>query len=164
MKQLIYLLLFTILSSGLVSCEDNRMQSMVEDKIYLLKSGFQVVEIYNSKESSFDIVVCKAGIGISEAKVVLSVNEQLLTDYNTTNGTSYKLLPSTHYALQSTEELMSSKDSRVFFHVTFDTQKIIDIQSDKEVEYVLPFILEETTSLSVDSLKSTILLAPKIED
>ncbi|MFQ9020463.1 MAG: DUF1735 domain-containing protein [Parabacteroides merdae] len=106
-----YLLWFMLLVMS--SCnQDYLNEYMVEDKIYLNEAGLNTPTIFNW--GTYDLtMICmyikeaREGQG---AKVRLVVDETVLSDYNKTNGTSYKMMPKGGYVLKDAELSFGKED------------------------------------------------------
>lgn len=162
MKPKISFLYLFLLSLGLFSCEDNRMDGIIDDKIYLLRNNLQVEPIFDFGTSTYDIVACKSGVLAKDANLVLTINEQLISNYNQVNGTSYKLLPASCYEIQSASCYMATKETKGLFKIVLNTTAIVALEGYDNVQYVLPCSVNAENNIEVDSLKSIILIAPQI--
>ena len=111
-----YLLWFMLLVMS--SCnQDYLNEYMVEDKIYLNEAGLNTPTIFNWGTYTYDLYVIKGGKGGQGAKVRLVVDETVLSDYNKTNGTSYKMMPKGGYVLKDAELSFGKEDYRKAFKI-----------------------------------------------
>ena len=64
MKNLIIKIIMVVTSiSFFIACEDNRMDGMVKDKVYLVQSGVQEVYVNYRDFADYTVTVYKSGIG-----------------------------------------------------------------------------------------------------
>lgn len=131
----------TLTLAMLYGCEDSRMHNMVEDSVYLLKKGFVRENIALWKTSDMVLPVIKGGVGQSDASVRLKIDEQLLSDYNTENGTDYKMLPSDCYTLNRDILDFADGDYEKSFVFNLNLDKVRELNKTPD-EYVLPCALE----------------------
>ena len=124
------------------SCKDDRLENMVDDKVYVLKSGLNEVEIEKQGSYTYSLYVIKSGVGRQEFDVQLSINESVLNSYNQMNETEYVLLPSQYYKLTTDSKFIGKEDYRTPFDIVLDTEAILDLQMNSEIEYALPFELK----------------------
>ena len=59
--------------SFFIACEDNRMDGMVKDKVYLVQSGVQEVYVNYRDFADYTVTVYKSGIGEQTANVSIEV-------------------------------------------------------------------------------------------
>lgn len=76
--------------SFFIACEDNRMDGMVKDKVYLVQSGVQEVYVNYRDFADYTVTVYKSGIGEQTANVSIEVDEETLKVYNEEENTSLK--------------------------------------------------------------------------
>ena len=141
-----------------VSCEDNRLDGMVEDQIYLLNHDFFNVDVFNFGEFTSNVVVCKGGIGQSSAEVELLVDQTLISRHNNNFGTSYQMLPSNCYTLSATKLLFETKDVRQVVTVTYNTKAIGDLP-DRD-SYIIPLQMKVGEGIDFDQDKQVLLIRP----
>lgn len=69
MKNLIIKIIMVVTSiSFFIACEDNRMDGMVKDKVYLVQSGVQEVYVNYRDFADYTVTVYKSGIGEQNGK------------------------------------------------------------------------------------------------
>ncbi|RHJ95294.1 BT_3987 domain-containing protein [Parabacteroides bouchesdurhonensis] len=162
MKHIIkYIFCLGLLVNILTSCEDTRLDGMVDDKTYLLTSGFQELKIYNFGSVTYKFAIYKSGIGSSEAHLTFKADEETLAEYNQANNTDYKLLPSDMYSMP-TNCTIAKEEERIYVEVNFDTQKIMDLQGKKQSSYIIPIKMISNNGIEIESGKNMIILAPII--
>ena len=148
----------------LCSCEDTRLDGMSPDQVYIVQSGVQNIFVDSRDFADFTVTVYKSGLGVTSGKVGLSVDTQLLEEYNAAHGTSFELLPETCYTLSRTSR--NFKASTVSFNctVTFDGAILARYCTSGEKKYVLPLrVHSENEELGVIEDKSGVLLIPVLE-
>ncbi len=104
------------------SCEDSRMHNMVDDKVYILKSGFVEEDIFTDN-SPYHFYVVKSGITGMEAAVELVIDEEPMLIYNYNNNTNYKMLPEDTYTIESSVINFGPNDYKKSFPIVFNTEK-----------------------------------------
>ena len=145
----------------LESCEDNRMENMTKDKIYLINSGLQPIQIYNFGTCDYDLAIYKSGYGTEEASLEFSTDPGLLTTYNEANGTNYQLLPSNCYSVAlNTMNLPEAKVSGKY-KIVFNTTEILKIQ-DGVNQFLLPIRMNALNSIELKDSKTNVLLLPTV--
>ena len=162
MKKILSIFYLGVLLLILNGCEDNRMNWMVDDKVYFINNDFQKEAIFNTGSATYRAAIYKSGVGQQPAEVSIVVDESLLSTYNEENGTQYKALPSAMYTMPATCSL-SKDEERTYLEIKFDTQKIIDLQGEEVSEYVLPIRLKSENGIAIDETKSVLLLAPVVD-
>ncbi len=130
------LLSFTILFLG---CEDNRLNDIVDDKVYLLESGLNEKDVFNIQDYTYHLTVIKGGIGQQSGTLKLVVDENILSAFNEENGTEYQLLPSDFYQITTQDLVLGEKDYKVFFEIGMNTEGIKELQTQSGVQFVIPF-------------------------
>lgn len=145
------------------SCEDNRLDDMAEDQIYLVKSGLQQAQVYNFGSYDFELTVYKSGYGSKEATLEFSTDQTMLNSYNESNGTSYQILPSNCYSFKSNMLNMSSSTLSDKYIVTFNTEEVLKLQLAGG-QYVLPLKMKAVNDISLKEAKTDVLLIPEVSE
>ena len=87
MKHIIsYVIVILVAVALLQSCEDNRMDNIPNDKIYLINAGLQQAQIYNFGTYEYDLPLYKSGLGSTEASLEFLIDPTLLAAYNQSNS------------------------------------------------------------------------------
>ncbi|MCW3788965.1 DUF1735 domain-containing protein [Plebeiibacterium sediminum] len=146
MKSKIYYLLFAI--SLLSACNSDLMNPipLIEINPGFKSPGYQQVELVSLNNSENYSINYKRVYGISrELTMSLAEDPTVLNDYNTTNGTDYKLLTSDYYSAPSSVTF-DVKSNSVDFDVEIESNKIFDMAGSIEEasKYVIP--LKATTN------------------
>lgn len=136
-RKIIYFILL-ICPLFIISCEDSRFDTIVDDKVYIMHSGLREIEISNSGQYTYSLYVIKSGIGKQAVNVQLAINESILNSYNENNGTDFSLLPEQYYKIAVREKNIEKDEYQVPFEIVFDTNAILELQADSEKKYVLP--------------------------
>lgn len=147
----------------LESCEDNRLDNMDSDKIYLVKSGLQQATVYNFGTCDYGVSVYKSGYGTEEANLEFTITPALLAEYNLTNGTNYLELPSNCYSVESNQITVSPKTLSANFDIAFNTTEILKLQ-DAGAGYVLPLQMKALNNIELVDSKSNVLLMPNVAE
>lgn len=130
------LLSFTILFTG---CEDNRLNDIVDDKVYLLEHGLNEQQVFNMQDYTYHLTVMKSGVGQQSGTLKLVTDENILTTYNEENGTEYQLLPSEYYEITTQDLALGKKDYRLSFEISMNAESIKEHQAQNEEQFVIPF-------------------------
>ncbi len=150
----------------LISCdEDYRLNNMVDDQVYLLKSGITTEKMFLVDNYLYDVFVIKSGVGQQAVDLELRINPNLLNQYNDDSKTDYLLLPENFYSIKKRNVQMQVDDYKSSFQIQFDLPKILDLQQGTGKQYILPCeikVLNSTVKIA-DSTKSYSLILPVIE-
>ena len=122
--------------------------------------------IFNWGTYTYDLYVIKGGKGFQGAKVRLTVDETVLSDYNKVNGTSYKMMPKEGYALKETELSFGKEDYRKAFKIDFNPEIILSWDKKADNQYVLPCRMQiiDNSIVAADETKMSVLLYPKVSE
>ncbi len=137
-----FMLLFLGFTTLFFSCEDNRRVDIVEDKVYLLESGFNEQEMLNMDSYIHHVMVIKSGIGTQSGTVKLVVDENIVDSYNEEHGTQYQVVPSNLYEISTSDIVFNKQDYRVPFEVRMNAPAIRELQKENSEEYVIPIRAE----------------------
>lgn len=103
MRNLIIRIIMVVTSiSFFIACEDNRMDGMVKDKVYLVQSGVQEVYVNYRDFADFTITIYKSGIGEQAVNASIEIDEEILKVYNEKENTSFEVLPDVCYSISKT--------------------------------------------------------------
>lgn len=159
----IYLLVLGLFAFLCASCDDNRMNGMVNDKVYIVQSGEQEVFVNARDFADFVLTIYKSGIGTKAADVTLSVDEQYLEDFNTQNGTNLQLLEEYCYEISKNQFSFSSSDVEKFSTITFDGALIKRNQELGVRKFALPLKIDVAGGVDTDYQSSHVLIVPILE-
>ena len=152
MKNLIIKIIMVVTSiSFFIACEDNRMDGMVKDKVYLVQSGVQ--EVY----------VNYRDFGEQTANVSIEVDEETLKVYNEEENTSFEIIPDVCYSISKTNFDFSTSTVSYKSLITFDGDIIKRYQQRGEKKYVLPLKLHVDGNVDVNETSSRMILIPILE-
>ncbi len=141
-----------------VGCEENRLNDIVDDALYLAKSGVQQVTVFNRGLDTLEVQVIKSGVGRQRAQLKIEIDPTLLHKYNSMLSEPYELLGDDVYSLISTTIEMTSNDYRVPFKFMLDTDKLADALSEgKKLAlpcrvYVVGSPIEKAEGASMETL------------
>ncbi len=152
MKSKIYYLLFAICM--LSACNSDLMNPipLIEINPGFKSPGYQQVELVSLNNSENYSINYKRVYGISrELTMSLAEDESVLNDYNTTNGTDYKLLTSDYYSAPSSVTF-DVKSNSVDLDVEIESNKIFEMAGSVEEasKYVIPLKASTTETKGVD--------------
>ena len=143
--------------SFFIACEDNRMDGMVKDKVYLVQSGVQEVYVNYRDFADYTVTVYKSGIGEQTANVSIEVDEETLKVYNEEENTSFEIIPDVCYSISKTNFDFSTSTVSYKSLITFDG----DISDEKK--NVLPLKLHVDGNVDVNETSSRMILIPILE-
>ena len=157
MKNLIIKIIMVVTSiSFFIACEDNRMDGMVKDKVYLVQSGVQEVYVNYRDFADYTVTVYKSGIGEQTANVSIKV-------YNEEENTSFEIIPDVCYSISKTNFDFSTSTVSYKSLITFDGDIIKRYQQRGEKKYVLPLKLHVDGNVDVNETSSRMILIPILE-
>ncbi|MDR1666981.1 MAG: DUF1735 domain-containing protein [Bacteroidales bacterium] len=145
------------------SCEDNRRQNMVPDKVYLVKTGFHVEESFDIGEKYVArIWANKSGLNHTACTVTFSVDADTLESYNNASNSRFELLPDDCYTITQHIFAMKEEEQYAPFQVEYDPAKIVEAWENRHgsetgfskyglTDFVLPVSI---ASEGVDVLES----------
>lgn len=164
MKNLIIKIIMVVTSiSFSIACEDNRMDGMVKDKVYLVQSGVQEVYVNYRDFADYTVTVYKSGIGEQTANVSIEVDEETLKVYNEEENTSFEIIPDVCYSISKTNFDFSTSTVSYKSLITFDGDIIKRYQQRGEKKYVLPLKLHVDGNVDVNETSSRMILIPILE-
>lgn len=152
-----------VLALGIVSCDDYLNNDELDDQIYLQKSGLTETEIFNWGTFTYKLPVIKSGKGNHTTSVKLDVDETILSKYNETNNTSYKMLPADCFMLKEATLNFTKDDYRRMFLIDFNPEAITALEKDGDT-YVLPCRLTQLDKniQIADPEKAEIIIKPSV--
>lgn len=164
MKNLIIKIIMVVTSiSFFIAWEDNRMDGMVKDKVYLVQSGVQEVYVNYRDFADYTVTVYKSGIGEQTANVSIEVDEETLKVYNEEENTSFEIIPDVCYSISKTNFDFSTSTVSYKSLITFDGDIIKRYQQRGEKKYVLPLKLHVDGNVDVNETSSRMILIPILE-
>ena len=156
----IYILILICMT--MISCEDTRLTGIVDDKIYILNSGNQVFDLNRVEAKDFEMVVYKAGVGKTSAKVKVIVDLEVLEKHNAESDKKYELLPEACYSLLNLDAVVFKDKESDIIPITLDGGAIYILQGRLVTNYALPIRIEPISGAGIDAEQSTVLIIPKI--
>jgi hypothetical protein len=151
---------------GFACDDDYRMHNMVDDQIYVLKTGFVSEEMFLGNDNyTYDFFVVKSGMGQQDANVELQIDEDLLTGYNLSQGTGYQVLPRDYYTIALKSLTFQPGEYRKSFQVVFRLKDILELQNTTTEHYVLPCrlnVLNPSIAIA-DPARMSSIIAPVIQ-
>ena len=167
MKKSVIKISFVILTLLLaVSCEDNRLNDMADEKVYLIypvdetDPDFLEIDIFDFGTYPYHLGVYKSGYGLKSGKVTISVDQETLNDYNLENGTVYEILHSVYYQLPEANSVIPAESSRIYMPVEFNTTEMAKLTD--LYKYVLPIKLT-ADGIDVSAEKQSVLISPNLQ-
>ena len=136
---------------------------MVDDTVYLLKPDYNQINVFQWGNFDYDLCVIKSGVGQQNAELELVVDQEVLDTYNIKQGTTYKVLPENCYTLKNSKLVISEKESSKAFEFVFDSKKILELQDDGNIEFVLPCRIIPLNAISSDQDRMYTIIAPSVK-
>ena len=146
-----------------IACEDNRMDGMVKDKVYLVQSGVQEVYVNYRDFADFTITIYKSGIGEQAVNASIEIDEEILKVYNEKENTSFEVLPDVCYSISKTNFDFSVSAVSYKSMIVFDGDIIKRFQQKGEKKYVLPIKLHVDGDVEVNEASSQMIIMPILE-
>lgn len=156
-------LLAVVALAYLTACEDNRMDGMVNDNIYIVQSGIQEVYVNYRDYADFTLSVYKSGMNEQAANASIHVSEEVLSAYNEKEGTFYVLLPDVCYSISKTDFSFSTSSVSHKSVITFDGDILKRYQNMGEKKYALPILLDVEGNVDTKSSSSEVIIIPVLE-
>jgi hypothetical protein len=127
--------LFTIagilLTVIFTSCEDNRGQNPVPDKVYLVKTGLYVEESFDIGEKVVtQLWANKSGLNNTPCTVTYAIDAVALAQYNAENETELELLPADCYSIAQHTFPIAGNEQYAKFQIEYDPAKIAEKWED----------------------------------
>lgn len=164
MKNIIIKIIMVVTSiSFFIACEDNRMDGMVKDKVYLVQSGVQEVYVNYRDFADYTVTVYKSGMGDQAAIVSIEVDKEVLKEYNEEENTSFEILPDVCYSISKNNFDFSASTVSYKSLITFDGDILKRYQQKGEKKHVLPLKLYTDGGTEVKEASSRIILIPILE-
>lgn len=146
-KYLKILLPVIVLSASFLSCSEESVQSLFDDKynqiLYIKDSGSQNITLYlTGQNTSYSFRVCKGGVDANKAahaSIVVRTQEDIDEEYGEGN---YKVLPDSTYKVDANQIDFSADDAGKLVNVQLMNNSISElIQQDATAHWVLPLLL-----------------------
>ncbi len=167
MKTKQYLSILAVCAMGLLSCQDDHNNFMVDDTIGLLKSGLVEVEVFDGVDDPLHVYAIKAGKGFQNAEVTLAVDNSVLEAYNEAEGTTYKELPANCYSITINTLQFTKEDYRKAFEINWNRDALkaaLKAALEENSNLVIPVRMSVAkTGVQVDENRLTALLSPVVE-
>ena len=143
-------MIFMALAGVLTACEPSHLEdNLPSSTVYLVDSGIQKLNVFDKQTVlTHRINAYCGGYYVTNPEVSLELSRDALVDYNTANGTVYRMLPEDCYELPQTS--LQMVDRKATFEVKFNVSalkalsKVADY-SDLASQYVLPLSVASRT-------------------
>ena len=147
----------------LAGCDiSNRDNNLSEPLVYFINSGETTVNLYNTGEDYvYDLPIFKSGLIEKRADIELTIDENLLKQYNEENKKIAEILPAKYYQINKKEGIMETSQKNANFQVTFRTS-LLDEDPNKE-NYILPISLLSKGEVQVNPQKASAIITPAIQ-
>ena len=155
------LLMLLGVSSCVEEIDNNRSSGILSAS----QNGLSLIDAYDlGSQNSIELSVAKGGLQDNGGTVTFTVDQTLLDSLNTTDGTSYQMLPSECYTLEnSTFTVTPGGDRRVVGgKLVYDPHKI-NLLSENNKKYALAFRVS-STGTPINSSRTSVIYAFNIKD
>jgi hypothetical protein len=127
MKKIFLITTGILLLTVFGSCEDNRRQNLVPDKVYLVKTGLNIEESFDIGEKYIThIWANKSGLNNTSGALTFSVDPAALEKYNVENNTNLELLPANCYSIAQTTFFVQGDEQYAKLQIEYDPAKIVE--------------------------------------
>lgn len=139
------------------------LNNMVDDEIYLLEEGLKEIHVFNFEKPSIPVHVIKSGVGQRAVQLNLTIDPDLLAEYNQVNGTSYKLMNPAVYQLENSTIDMEADQYEAAFKLAFDREKYREeMSNDPTALFAIPCTITILNPLENDPREMQTILVPKL--
>lgn len=151
MKKIILFLCMVTLG---VSCtKDAFVYDDIESIVYFLNSGKVSMKV---TAKSYDAVVIKGGNTNDATEVTVAIDESLIPEYNSANGTFYQLMPEAAYSFDSSNMKVNNSTKMVKYPITLDMTNL------NSGSWMIPLRLTSNTT-KVNEKKDKLMLVIEIK-
>lgn len=143
-----FVLLFLALAA-LTGCEDDhRNDNLPDSAVYFVNNsvmaGVNEFEMYDVQEDvSYPIYAYSSGFNESDANLTIQPAEAYLENYNTAEGTSYKILPAECWSLTDASSKIENRKAK--FEISFNVPALLNLSQTEDFsdlnDYVVPLEL-----------------------
>jgi hypothetical protein len=162
MKRIFILIPLIACLLSLSACQDERNNYMVNDKIGLLNPNLIEAKVYNGINANYNLYVIKSGKGQQNTQVSISVEDSVLKNYNSANGTNYVQLPENCYTITSKTLSFGKEDYCKAFEINWNIQSLTSLLASKN-NYALPVHLNiDNSSITPGIDRMSTLILPEI--
>lgn len=160
MKKNIFQLLAIVFLLSFHSCQDDQNIFIVDDNIGLLHPDKTEAKVYLSGDIPYHVYVIKSGTGKGKASVSISISEEILSNYNEENGTSYELLPTDCYNITQKTIDFGSTDYRKSFEIDWNIDALSSLDASL---YAIPVQINiENSNVNISEERLTTIIIPQI--
>jgi len=133
--------------------------NVIDPIVYLAKTGFNLNTLSDNGESSIimELPVEMDFENIFDLEVALAINQDLITDYNTANGTVFELLPAGSYSIDVNPLTISKGSSNGLVTVTVNRDQLV------YGSYILPLQLSTLSNYNISAVANSCLFAVNYE-
>lgn len=131
-----------------MSCEDNRLNGIPANGVYMARSGAQVIPVYDLGEDAIvPVSVVKSGFYNMEVNAKLDLGSDVdIALYNEENATGYVMLPENCYSFTPSTLTFGEKDLYATSPVTVVVDAVKDlVEANPGIQYALPIKLSNAT-------------------
>lgn len=146
------------------SCESDIDNFMVDDTVGLLNSGLVDAQVYTGVDDPTKVFAIKAGKGRQSADVSISVDANVLEEYNALSTTSTKLkqLPADCYTISVSSLQLTTDDYRQPFEISWNRDRL-EAALAEDPNQVIPLRMTVNTTGAIDSDRMTVMIRPVLE-
>lgn len=164
-KYLSILLPGIVLSAVFLSCSEESVQSLFDDKydqiLYIKDGGNKNITLYLTGENaSYAFRVCKGGVDAkksAQASIVVRSQDNIDEEYG---AGSYKVLPENTYKIENSQLELSADDEGKIVNVQLQNDNISKLsQQDAKTRWILPLLLTSNSdSVNAERNQYTIVI------
>ncbi len=121
------------------------------------------ISIYNDQET---VITVSRVYGLSkEVELSIGINEALLEEYNSLNGTEFELMPTQYYSLPASITL-ASQSKTVELPIVFHPKSLAEnVGLDKANNYAIPVsVVSSSVELDEEAASTDVIILPNIVD
>ena len=158
-----YIFIIISLCVGLLACEDNRMTDIPDNELYIVHSGEQAQRVLIQAEKiNYDISIYRSGLSNASGDATLVVDQAVLDDYNSANGTNYEILPEQYYTIGKTNFSFSGESGKDTTSLQIDVKGVEKLQGIRTRKFVVPMKIKSNSNLALSKEKSEVIFIPEI--
>ena len=137
-----------------VSCmKDSFVYDDIESVVYFLNSGKVAMKV---TAKSYDVVVIKGGNTNDNTDVTVAIDESIVPEYNSSNGTSYQIIPATAFSFESSTVKIDNKTKAATYPLSLNLSNL------DSGSWMLPLRLTSNTT-KVNETKDKLMLVIEIK-
>lgn len=164
MKNKLYISLLAACALAFNSCESDIDNFMVDDTVGLLNSGLVDAQVYTGVDDPTKVFAIKAGKGRQSATVSISVDPNVLEEYNSlpTTTAQLKQIPADCYTVSVSQLTLTNDDYRMPFEISWNRDRLAAALAE-DPNQVVPLRMTVSTTGDVADNRMTTMIRPVLE-